>query len=60
MYLTPIAVPGLTGVTAITAGDGHVCALHDDTTVSCWGSNFLGQVGDGTTTDQASPVRSPV
>ena len=31
----------------IALGASHSCALHQDTTVSCWGSNSLGQIGIG-------------
>jgi alpha-tubulin suppressor-like RCC1 family protein len=44
----PVTVPGLAGATAIAAGADHTCALLADRTVSCWGNNFYGQVGDGT------------
>lgn len=43
----PVAVRlpnGRTGVT-VAAGDRHACAVLDDTTVWCWGSNALGQLG---------------
>ena len=33
--------------TAISAGHGHTCALLDDGSVSCWGYNYHGAVGDG-------------
>ncbi|MCK6544988.1 hypothetical protein L6R52_03915 [Myxococcota bacterium] len=47
---TPIAIPGLTNVVALAAGEDHRCALLADHTVRCWGSDELGQVGNGATT----------
>jgi alpha-tubulin suppressor-like RCC1 family protein len=56
---TPLPVSGLSsGVTAAAAGGHHTCARRSDGTVSCWGSNFNGQLGDGTTDDR--PVPGPV
>ncbi len=43
----PAAVRGLSGVTAITAGASHACALLGDGTVRCWGAYTLGQLGLG-------------
>ena len=57
---TPVAVTGgaLTGktVTNITPGDSHTCALLSDDTATCWGNNYLGQLGDGTTTSSTTPI----
>lgn len=38
--------------TRITAGYAHACALLDDGTVRCWGSNTAGQLGVGDTDDR--------
>ena len=53
---SPLAVSGVTNATAVTGSDAHTCALLSDSTVSCWGSNVSGQLGNGTTTDSFTPV----
>jgi len=52
----PVSVSGLTGVSAISAGTYHTCALLNDNKVKCWGGNSTGQLGDGSATDRAAPV----
>ena len=42
----PVQVEGITDATAITTGEYHSCALHEDGTISCWGSNGWGQLGN--------------
>jgi len=56
---TPIAVAGLTGVVSLSLGHLHSCALLTDSTVKCWGYNYYGQLGDGTTTNSSVPVAVP-
>ena len=53
---TPVAVPGLTGVSQVAMGGFFGCALVGGT-VSCWGDGALGQLGDGSTpVAQETPV----
>ena len=47
----------LTGVTAISTGTGHTCARLSDGSAWCWGSDFYGDLGDGTTGDPATHLR---
>lgn len=54
--LVPVAVVGLGPVTAITAGEGHSCALGADGSVWCWGWGDHGALGDGSGLDRALPV----
>ncbi len=54
---TPVEVTGLGGVAVeLSAGGGHSCALLADGRVQCWGANWWGQLGDGTTTPRYNPV----
>ncbi len=54
---TATDVSGLSsGVTAITAGHSHTCALVATGAVKCWGYNLNGDVGDGTTTNRSTPT----
>src|SRR5918912_1514438 len=53
----PMEVAGLTTVTFVAAGGDHSLAVTTDGTVWAWGSNTIGQLGDGTTIDRNAPVQ---
>lgn len=48
-------VSGLTGVKEISTSGHHTCALMYDGTYRCWGYNYRGELGDGTTTPRYAP-----
>jgi alpha-tubulin suppressor-like RCC1 family protein len=53
-----VSGPGqLSGVTSLTTGDQHACAVVSGGAVRCWGYDFYGQLGDDTTgTSRQRPV----
>lgn len=53
---SPKEIVGLEEVLAVSSGGSHVCALLADETVSCWGDNSLGRLGNPNVTDAWSWV----
>jgi len=57
---TPTQVPGLTGISAIAAGDYHSMALKSDGTLWTFGWNLYGQLGDPLTSGDPGANPTPV
>ena len=59
----PVRLAGIVDAVAVSVTVGnpgvnpHACALHEDGSASCWGSNEVGQLGDGTTDNRLVPTR---
>ncbi len=55
-FATPVALPGLVGITAIAAGERFSMALRADGTLFTWGDNSQGQLGLGDVQARLSPT----
>src|SRR5262249_20259299 len=59
-----VQVSGVSTVVQVALGGaysfvvGHSCARKVDGTLWCWGRNDIGQLGDGTTANQTTPVQA--
>ena len=51
-----MSVPGEAGVLSLAAGGGHTCVVEGSGSVSCWGRDDFGQLGDGATANQGAPA----
>lgn len=55
--------PGQVGIATnwarVGAGAEHSCGIKTDGTLSCWGNNRGGQLGDGVTLESTVPVQVP-
>ena len=58
-FATPVALPGLAGITAIAAGERFSMALRADGTLFTWGDNSQGQLGLGDVQARLSPTAVP-
>ena len=52
---TAVSLNAGENVIDVGSGDSHTCALLDDGSIKCWGNNYYGQLGDGTTTNRNTP-----
>ncbi len=55
---TPVTVDlgGGRTVKAVSVGGNHTCAILNDDSLSCWGYNGFGQLGNNTTVDEGAPI----
>jgi alpha-tubulin suppressor-like RCC1 family protein len=51
-HIAPLSVRAVSSATAVASAESHSCAILEDESVSCWGSNTEGELGRGTTTTQ--------
>jgi alpha-tubulin suppressor-like RCC1 family protein len=52
----PVAVVGGLTFASVSVGGGHTCGITAEGAAYCWGLNWGGQLGDGSTSQRSSPV----
>jgi len=52
----PQLVPGAPPFVSMRVGDDFACGLASDGSAHCWGSNWAGQLGDGSTAASSTPT----
>ena len=57
LHSIPVKTLNITDAISITTGLNHTCALHPDRTISCWGHNKYGQLGNGSSVDSSVPTK---
>ncbi|TCS39776.1 alpha-tubulin suppressor-like RCC1 family protein [Reinekea marinisedimentorum] len=58
--VSPVAVSGLTDITAVSSSQYFTCALNSSGSVYCWGRNNYGQLGDGEVISSSAKELAPV
>ena len=53
----PVTIANLASVRSVGTGNGHACALEASGALKCWGSNFVGEAGQGTVGGTVFPPR---
>jgi len=53
----PTKMPDVSHVAQLSVFWGGVCTLRDDNTIWCWGPNWFGELGDGTTRAHVVPAQ---
>lgn len=59
-YTKPALIKDFTGVTQVSAGSNMITMVKSDGTAWAMGGNFIGELGNGTKTFTANPVKIPL